>query len=311
MTRPPFVVVGESLVDIVVTRDGAESHAVGGSPMNVAVGLARLDVPCTLLTQVGDDEHGRWVVDHVRGSGVELAESSVVAGGRTSTATARLDHANAAVYDFELTWDLRPQRLPEACGLHVGSLGTVIRPGRDAVLDLVAQAAADELFVSYDPNIRPAFLVDADQAWRDLVGLAASCRLVKLSDEDVRLLGPDRSVEETAGALLAGERTELVVVTRGASGASAFGEGFMVDVATRPVEVVDTVGAGDSFMSALLAVLDGWELLRPGAGWLDALNEERVRVLLGAATAAAAVTCGRRGANPPTRQELPPTWPAC
>ncbi len=310
MSRLSFVVVGEALVDVVIAEDGTESHAVGGSPMNVAVGLARLDVPSLLITRVGDDENGRAVAAHVRASGVDLLPSAVTPGARTSTATARLDHTHAAAYDFELTWDLPAQRLPDAVGLHVGSLGAVLAPGRDAVLDLVHQATERELFVSYDPNIRPAFLTDPAQAWRDVVAVAACSRLVKLSDEDIGLLRPSDPIESVAVELLAGEDTELVIVTRGGDGAVAFGEGYSVEEATCPVEVVDTVGAGDSFMAATLAILDDWDLLQPGRGRLAALADRRVRTLLGGAMAAAAVTCSRRGANPPTRRELPPTWPA-
>ena len=79
MSKLPFVVVGEALVDIVVPQEGETSHAVGGSPMNVAVGLARLDIPSLLITRIGDDEHGRWIADHVRSSGADLAPTSVVA----------------------------------------------------------------------------------------------------------------------------------------------------------------------------------------------------------------------------------------
>lgn len=310
MSTAPLVVVGESLVDVVVAQDGTESHAVGGSPTNVAVGLARLDVRCLLLTSIGDDEHGRWVAEHVASSGAELSASSVVPGGRTSTATARLDRDNAASYDFDLTWELASQQLPDASALHVGSLGASLQPGREAVHDLVRQAVESDTFVSYDPNVRPAFLVDPGQAWSDVVALAASSRLVKVSDEDLRLLRPGAAVEDLARELLAGEVTELVVLTRGGAGAMAFGEGYDVTVPAPPVRVVDTVGAGDSFMAAALTILMDWELLDRGPGTLSVLAERRVRTLLGGAMSAAGVTCSRRGANPPTRSELPPTWPA-
>jgi len=308
----PFVVVGESLVDIVVPADGGDPHeAVGGSPLNVAIGLSRLDVATTLVTRLGDDEHGRRALAHLLDSGVQPAEGSVVAGGTTSTATAHLDASNAATYDFEIVWDLPGQRLPEdALGMHVGSLGTVLEPGRGAVADLVRQAGELGVFVSYDPNIRPAFLEDAEKAWGDVRDLAAGARLVKLSDEDLRLLRPESAEDDVCRELLDGASTELVVLTRGGEGARAFTEGSTLTVPAPPTDVVDTVGAGDSFMAAMLAMLCEWDMVGDTEGALQALDDARVELLLHGAVTAAAVTCSRRGANPPTRRELPPTWPA-
>jgi fructokinase len=303
-------VVGESLVDIVKPTTGESTEAVGGSPMNVAVGLARLDVPALLITRVGDDEHGRWITEHVEASGATLSETSVVAGTATSTATAHLDETNTASYEFELVWDLEHHTLPDAVALHVGSLGASLLPGRHAVVDLVRQADERDVFVSYDPNIRPAFVTDPAQTWRDVAEIAALSRLVKISDEDLEVMRPGEPVAALARELLAGPETELVIVTRGPAGSVAFTEGFSVEVPAPKVEVVDTVGAGDSFMAATLTVLSDWDLTRDGAGALAALDEDRVRVLLNGAMTAAAVTCSRRGANPPSRRELPATWPA-
>jgi fructokinase len=308
---PAFTVVGESLVDIVVPAgDGSPTNAVGGSCLNVAVGLARLDVPTTLVSRIGDDDLGRLVLEHLAASGVTLGDGSVVSGARTSTATARLDEQRAASYDFDLSWELPAQQLPEAtAGLHVGSLGAALQPGRAAVLDLVRRAADAELFVSYDPNIRPAFLQDRDAAWGDVRDLAGQATVVKLSDEDLRLLRPDAPEEESCVSLLRG-RTELVVLTRGAEGAVAFTEASTLPVQAPTTPVVDTVGAGDSFMAAVIALLVDWGVASEGEGAVRALDDERVRLLLRGAVTAAAVTCARRGANPPTRRELPPTWPA-
>lgn len=308
MSRLPFVVVGEALVDIVVPVAGETTEAVGGSPLNVGVGLARLEVPTLLITRVGDDERGSRVVDHVRGAGAEVTGSAVVPGTRTSTATARLGETGAASYEFDLVWDLAHHTLPDAAALHVGSLGASLPPGRDAVFDLVRQAEERGLLVSYDPNVRPALMSDPEVAWRDLTGLAGHCRLVKVSDEDLAALRPDVPLEELAHGLLR-ESTELVVVTRGAAGASAYTPGLAVHEPALPVDVVDTVGAGDSFMAGLLAVLDGWDVPEDGPGALDALDEDHLRLLLRGALAVAAVTCSRRGADPPRRPELPTTWP--
>jgi fructokinase len=309
MTGLPIVVVGEALVDVVVPTEGETSSAVGGSPLNVAVGLARLEVPALLITRVGDDEHGRWVSDHVRESGAELAESAVVPGTKTSTATAHLDEEQVARYEFDLVWDLDRRALPEARALHVGSLGATLLPGRHAVVDLVRQAQDLELFVSYDPNVRPAFVTDPAETWRDVAEIAARSRLVKVSEEDLEALRPGVPHDELARELLRGGTTELVVVTHGPGGATAFAPGSRVDVSAPPVEVVDTVGAGDAFMAGLLAVLSDWDVYADGPGALDALDEDRVAMLLRGAMAVAAVTCSRRGADPPRRRELPPTWP--
>lgn len=139
----PFVVAGEALVDIVVPADGVQQNAPGGSPLNVAVGLSRLGIDTLLVTEVGDDDLGRLVLDHVLGSGVTLAAGSVVEGMRTSTATAHLDEHHAATYDFDLHWTLGPRSMPEpARALHVGSIGAAVRPGRESVVGLVQQAAS-------------------------------------------------------------------------------------------------------------------------------------------------------------------------
>jgi fructokinase len=309
MTSGPFVVVGEALVDIVVPVLGQPVTAPGGSPLNVAVGLSRLDIDTVLVTQLGDDEHGHLVARHVAESNVQLAEGALDAGRRTNTATARLDEDHAATYDFDLTWDLPPRQLPEGTlGLHVGSLGAALLPGRHAVLDLVSQM--EEGFVSYDPNVRPAFVADPAHSWRDLVEVAGRAQLVKCSEEDLAVLRPGEPEEPLVRELLAAGATELVVVTRGGQGASAYRSTQRIDVPAPATQVVDTVGAGDSFMAALLAVLTDWGLMSAGEGSLDALDEDHVGLLLQGAVAAAAMTCSRRGANPPTRRELPPTWPA-
>ena len=309
MSALPVVVVGEALVDVVVPSEGERTAAVGGSPLNVTVGLARLGVPALLITRVGDDEHGRWVADHLREAGAELASTSVVPGTRTSTATAHLDEEQAARYEFDLVWDLDHHVLPEARALHVGSLGATLLPGRHSVDDLVRQAEEAELFVSYDPNVRSAFITDPEATWRDVAEVASRSRLVKVSDEDLATLRPGVPVADLVRELLDGGATELVVVTHGAEGSSAYAPGMALHQPAPVVDVVDTVGAGDSFMAALLAVLHDWNVPADGPGALDALDVDHVGLMLRGAMTAAAMTCSRRGADPPTRLELPTTWP--
>ena len=292
---------GEALVDVVVPPEGAARRSPGGSPLNVAVGLARLGVDTLLLTEVGDDDAGRMVLEHVRASGVTVDEASVVAGSSTSTATATLDEHGAASYSFDLGWTLGARTLPpDATALHVGSLGTALRPGRDSVLDLVRQAVEAGLLVTFDPNARPTLTPDAEQAWRDVREVAEAAELVKLSDEDLEFLQPGTAIPAAASSLL-GPRTRLVVVTSGGTGALAVSTSATVEVHSRPVDVVDTVGAGDSFMAALVAIA--------AQHGLDDLHEDRLTAYLTAAHEAAAVTVTRPGADPPSRGELPPGWP--
>ncbi len=303
-----IVVAGEALVDVFVDADGDSSETPGGSPLNVAVGLARLEVPTTLITQVGHDERGGLVVQHVTHSGAEIV-AVPSSSGRTSVANAHLDVTGAASYDFDLVWDLPRQELPPCLALHVGSLGTLLHPGRGSVLDLVEQACARDTFVSYDANVRESFVDDRDRVRQEVLTLGARCNLVKLSDEDAVVLDPASDPDDFARTLLRGTRTQVVVLTRGPQGASAFVEGGEVVGRPRPVEVIDTVGAGDAFMAATLAQL--WDLdafRRPGPG-LPALEEDLARLLRGAIDVAA-ITCERRGANPPLRSELPAGWPA-
>ena len=299
------VVVGEALIDVVVEPDGDTEEAPGGSPLNVAVGLGRLEVPATLITQVGFDQRGRMVVAHVTGSDAEIL-AVPPDNGRTSTAIARLDANGGARYEFDLEWSLPRQELPECLALHVGSLGTALEPGRESVLDLVEQAVARDVFVSYDANLRESFVEDRERTWQQVRSLGARCTLVKLSDEDADLLAPGEDPDEVARTLLAGERTALVLLTRGAQGATAFVGGLEVSALPRQIEVVDTVGAGDAFMSATLAQLSDLDAFRSGPP-TDTASLER---LVAGAVEAAALTCERRGANPPRRQELPPGWPA-
>ncbi|HET8559345.1 MAG TPA: carbohydrate kinase [Marmoricola sp.] len=307
-----IVVVGESLIDVVVDAEGDTLvEAVGGSPLNVALALARLEVPTVLVTQTGHDEYGGRIADRLASSGAELV-AVATKSGRTATATARIAQDGSASYVFDLEWSLPDQELPACDVLHVGSLGSSLEPGRDSVLDLVDQAWARGVFVSYDPNVRPAFVDDRRSAWRDVEALAERANLVKLSEEDVQALHPGADPGDIARLLLAGERTELVLLTRGGEGASAYirtaASELAVELPAPPTELIDTIGAGDAFMAgALTVLLESGAVGDYGAGMPG--DEAGLTALLQAAMQVAAMTCARRGAEPPTRSELPEGWP--
>ena len=297
------LIIGEALVDIVERPDGTVSSHPGGSPANVALGLARLGRSVDLLTSLGDDEHGKLVRDHVTASGVRLAPSGTA--NATSIARARLDDTGAATYDFTLAWDLEEAAAPDAGTrvVHTGSIAAVLEPGATTVHELIS-AARSHATITYDPNARPALMGDAAAARRRVEELVALADVVKVSDEDIAWLAPGEEILEVAAAWrLLGPA--IVVVTRGAEGAIAFANCGIVSVSPAPVAVVDTVGAGDSFMSGLIDGL--WEAGVLGAeqrGALADISDTSLREVLERCSRIAGITVSRAGANPPTREEL-------
>ena len=301
-----FVVVGEALVDLVGQRgDRTFSAHPGGSPANVALGLARLGVPVTLKTRLGRDAFGEMILAHLEASGVRV-DGGPGGGVSTSLAIATLA-AGIASYDFRIDWDvgeLAPLPVETRC-LHTGSLATVLQPGKANVVDLVEREhKRGRVTVSYDPNVRPALLGDAARARPDIERLVALSDVVKASDEDLRWLYPDRRYEDVAQSWLA-SGPALVVVTRGGSGLYAVSAGLELRRGAVPIDLVDTVGAGDSFTSGLLDGLHRADLVggaRREA--LAAIDEATLGSVVDAAALIAAITCSRPGADPPTRAEV-------
>lgn len=302
------LVVGEALVDIVLRPGAAALEHPGGSPANVALGLARLGRSVDLLTRLGDDPRGRAVREHLEASGVRLVAGSVT-GGDTSTATATLDASGVASYDIALDW-----RLPATVNvlaspsharcLHTGSLAAFLRPGADDVLALV-QKAAGRTTVSYDPNARPGLMGNPLQARKQVEAFVEHANLVKVSDEDLAWLAPGEDPMEIAARWLDGSRA-VVVVTRGSDGAIGLCRAGEVEVPAGTLDVVDTVGAGDAFMAGLLDYLAELDLLGPDRLTdLQAIGTSELTGMLWHATRLAAITCTRSGANPPTRADLP------
>lgn len=304
-----FTVVGEALVDVIVAAGSPEPvHHPGGSAANVAVALSRLGQRAALVTQLGADRYGDLLRGHLAGNGVRLLPAGP-ASAPTSRAVARLDAAGAASYQFELSWDVSGLRLAEgSAGLHVGSLGTVLAPGDEQVRGLAEDVSRrGGAVVSYDPNVRPSVTPDRRQAAAEAGRLAALAHVVKLSDEDLGWLYPGTSPRELAGRWLgqAARVTRLLVVTLGERGAFVATRSGCWQAPAVPVAVADTVGAGDAFTAGLLAGLAGAGLLSPDAlGRCAAADLAALRRITGQAMAAAALTCSRPGADPPTAAEL-------
>lgn len=305
-----LTVIGEGLVDVVQRPSGIEAH-VGGSPLNVAVGLARLGHPVQFIGRYGRDAYGDSVAAHLRASSVMLPQAPD--GLPTSVATALIDDDGAATYTFDLAWELPglTERLPFMLQgtrlLHTGSIATMLAPGAAEVLAAV-EHSHPAATISFDPNCRPSIISDADYARRQAEKFVTLSDIVKASDEDLAWLYPGADPLESARrwfALGGSEGPALVVVTRGAQGPWGITAAGEAEFSAPKIEVADTVGAGDSFMAALLSGvvdrgLDGAQNRKD----LRALPAEGLLALLAHASRAAGVTVSRAGANPPSRAEL-------
>ncbi len=311
-----IVVAGEAFIDLVaVDRDGGYQAVPGGSPANTAVAVARLGEPVSLLARIGPDALAQRLRAHLVGNGVDLS-LTVPAAEPTTLAVATLDDAGVATYDFYLTgtadWQWQPGELPaqfapEVIAVHTGSLAVAIPPGA-AVLEalLAREVARAGLTVSLDVNIRPTILPDRDAQRARVDRQVSLAHVVKASDEDLRYLYPDQPVEAVA-ALWRSAGARVAVVTLGGDGA------YLLDPSGREhrvpapvIEVVDTVGAGDSFSGGLLAALSGRGALGADpVARLDGLSQAQWDEVLEFAVTVAAITCTRRGADPPRRSELP------
>ncbi len=296
MTRG--LVIGESLIDIV---EGDEH--VGGSPLNVAVGLGRLGRDVDFLTHIGDDSYGRRIADYVKASGAQLVPGSVTAA-RTSTAVATIADDGSASYTFDLEWRLSgTPEVPPPVFVHTGSIAAVREPGCLAVAALL-DAYRVSATVTLDPNVRPALIANRDLARERIDRLIERSDIVKVSDEDLRWIDPEHEPEQTARTWLS-LGPAIVAVTMGERGSLAFCAAGEAHVAAKQVRVADTIGAGDAFMVGLLDAL--WEMDLLGGDRRAALARIRLDELTAALEAAglvSALTVGRAGADLPDRAAL-------
>jgi fructokinase len=307
-----FLICGEALFDFFLASErgpgsiGFDARA-GGSPFNVAIGLTRLGRPAGLLTGLSNDLLGQRLAMVLEQERV-CTRYAVRTDRPTTVSLVGLDTAGVPAYQFydadSASTGMTEAELPpigeEVTGFHFGSFSLVAKPGADAFASLTERYR--DRFVSLDPNIRPTVEPDMDVWRRRLEGLYPRANLVKISAEDLEMLHPGRPADDFAGDLLE-QGVDLVVVTDGGETARAWKQGGIVAQADPPaMEVVDTVGAGDTFQAALLAVLLGAPQ-GPRAA-LAGLGAAELEAMLGYAARAAAITCTRRGADMPRAAEL-------
>jgi fructokinase len=306
-----ILVCGEALMDVFdagATATGVALDArIGGSPFNVALGLARLGQGVAFCGAVANGFLGERLMRSLEDEGVDRTLVQRV-DAPTSICVIGLDAHGVPAYDFygERGADRRLDesvlaRIPAATrALHVGSYAMVVEPVGTTQRALVEREHRRTL-VSYDPNVRLT-VEPSLQRWRDtLAWMLPRTHLLKASEEDLGLLFPGQSLESLAAQWLA-QGPRLVIITRGTEGAHAFSAVASAQAAPVAVQVVDTVGAGDTFQAALLTWLA--ERDRLSIEGVTRLDSTALEDLLGFATRAAAITCSRRGADLPRRNEV-------
>lgn len=302
---------GDALIDFVPTRtaDGREAlmPAIGGSCLNVAIGLARLGAATGFIGGISTDLFGRMIADHATASNVGLA-SATRSDRQTTLAFVRTSAGEPqyAFYDAETatrSWTYRRGTIPFADveAIHVGSTTLVDEQGAAETAALIADARATST-VSFDPNCRPNLVKDKPAYLARMAAFTAGADLVKMSDVDFDYLFGGDAYQQRADAML-GQGTSLVVITRGAKGAIAWHARLgQIEVAAPHVEIVDTIGAGDSFQAALLFALHRQGRL--ARQQLKEISTGELRRALAFAADCAGLTCSRPGADPPWSHEV-------
>ncbi|KOX20062.1 hypothetical protein ADK67_31400 [Saccharothrix sp. NRRL B-16348] len=305
-----IIVGGEALVDLVPDRVGGYRPIPGGSPANTAVGLGRLGTQTALLARLADDHLGALVRAHLETSNVDLRYASA-STAPTTLAVVDVDQHGVADYSFYIDgcadggWqptDLPATLAPDAA-LHVGgSFALAVEP-MAATFETLLSREHPHRVITLDPNIRPVLISDPTTVRARLRRWLGMVDIVKVSADDLRWIAPDRTLADVV-AEWHEHGIALVVVTRGAEGVYASGPTGHVELPALPVDIVDTVGAGDAFMAGLLAAFDRNDLLTRTN--LTTLTHAELTDTLAYAQRVAAITCTRPGADSPWFDELLP-----
>jgi fructokinase len=308
-----IVSCGEALIDFMpIEHEGAPAYRPfpGGSPFNVAVGLGRLGAPAGFLSRISTDFFGDLLLRTLSENGVDTryvkraADPSMLAfvSHKPEGEPQYAFFANGAADRCITEHDLPAALGDDVACLHLGlgAISTLAEPAA-TTFEALLKRESKRRVLALDPNVRPNLIKDREAARARLESWVSLCDIVKVSRADFDWLYPDRGIEDSAAAWR-DLGPKLVVMTLGGDGAMALLDGTRVAVPGRSIGVVDTVGAGDSFHSALLAGLNERGLLTRDR--LAQLDVAVLEILLDQAVAAAAITCSRAGANPPTKREL-------
>ncbi len=294
-------VAGEVLIDLIPDADQYLA-IVGGGPANTAKALAKLGVKTYFIDGISNDEYGQMAKTELLSAEV-LLDYAQYSNKPTCTAKVTLSSSGSASYEFVIKdtatfdfsdfWLPDPQRLKLSL-LHIGTLATVIEPGASVLFEW-AQSVAHVAIIVFDPNIRPAVLDDRGEYVKKVEKWVAISSAVKVSDEDLNWLYPGKAIDEVVNIWLE-VGAQLVVVTLGDKGITAYRKNEQISVDAVKVVVADTVGAGDTVGAVLVEAI-----VKSG---LDKLTGEVLKSMLNRATKAAAITVSRTGANPPSKEEI-------
>jgi len=289
-------VAGEALMDLIPVAGGDQVPMVGGGPANTAKAVARLSYKTYFVGGISSDNYGKAIEEALAESGVDL--SLVFRGNqRTALAIATIDENGLAKYDFELdgtasfAFDKSWLPVGEPDVLHIGSVATLLEPGASELFNWVSSKIVPVIF---DPNVRPSIQGDRAIYRAAVERWIEKASIIKLSEDDLSWLYGGIEEEIVSGWLSRG--VSIVVVTRAEKGLSAYSSESVIDVPAVKVEVVDSVGAGDTIGAVMV---EG--VLQHG---LEKLRGDALKSVLERAAKAAAITCSRAGANPPTLDEL-------
>jgi fructokinase len=317
-----ILVIGEALIDLIENRyqAGAFNAVVGGANANVALALARRGTKHQFLGRISNDRFGKIIRDRLESNGVNL-EHSIDATELTTLAVVSIDSQGVPNYSFYVNgtadWGWTPAELPtdidlenmHATAIQFGCLTMAMAPG-NAVIEEWAKAHYDQksVTISHDINMRPALGFEREVERQRVERVNSFSHVIKASDEDIQwLYGLDEGadVDSIVNAWI-GDTGRHVFVTRGGDGTSIYRPGGVrIDVPSRKINVVDTVGAGDTFCANMLGQLSDLDALGTDAfDRLTNLSDEAWRELVHTSGIAASITCERAGCEPPTKPEL-------
>ncbi len=307
-----ILVCGEALYDLFL--DSEENAQLkfdgrpGGSPFNVAFGLARLGQKSSFLTGLSTDFLGEHLMQVLKRENVHTGFIKLFAN-RSTLSVVGLDAQGMPAYAFygdnaadrAVQAEDLPELGPEVSAIHLSSFSTVVDPIGSTLATLVKRHSASKL-ISFDPNIRLNVEPDIKVWHAKIEELVPFTHLLKISSEDFELIYGKEEPEARAKTWLA-QGVRLVILTRGSEGVTAWTKAHRVDVPAEKIKLVDTVGAGDTFQAATFTALSEAGKLSPAG--IDSLEKAALEHYLSFASRAAAITCSRRGADLPFRRELP------